>query len=124
MPLYFQVEQALATQIRRRAIPAGARLPTEPELSDYFGVSRSVIRQAPSALQANSASRRCSPIWLKVVRTSVSSRRIVRHHGVTAALVHRLAHGRAMDAIPAHLNAAYARRRAIHRTYDTAFSIG
>ena len=29
-----------------------------------------------------------------------------------------------MDAIPAHLNAAYARRLAIHRTYDTAFSIG
>lgn len=46
VPLYFQVEQALATQIRRGAIPAGSRLPTEPELSEYFGVSRSVIRQA------------------------------------------------------------------------------
>lgn len=46
VPLYFQVEQALASQIRRGAIPIGSRLPTEPELSDHFGVSRSVIRQA------------------------------------------------------------------------------
>jgi GntR family transcriptional regulator len=46
VPLYFQVEQALASQIRRGAIPIGSQLPTEPELSDHFGVSRSVIRQA------------------------------------------------------------------------------
>jgi GntR family transcriptional regulator len=46
VPLYFQVEQALTTQIRQGAIPLGSRLPTEPELSDHFGVSRSVIRQA------------------------------------------------------------------------------
>jgi len=29
-----------------------------------------------------------------------------------------------MDAMPAHSNAAYARCRAIHRTYDAAFYIG
>jgi GntR family transcriptional regulator len=46
VPLYFQVEQALAAQIREGSIPLGSRLPTEPELSDHFGVSRSVIRQA------------------------------------------------------------------------------
>jgi len=46
VPLYFQVEQALASQIRAGAIAVGSRLPTEPELSEHLGVSRSVIRQA------------------------------------------------------------------------------
>ena len=46
VPLYFQVEQALASRIRRGEIAIGTRLPTEPELSHHFGVSRSVIRQA------------------------------------------------------------------------------
>jgi GntR family transcriptional regulator len=46
VPLYFQVEQALASRILEGALPTGVRLPTEPELSEHFGVSRSVIRQA------------------------------------------------------------------------------
>lgn len=46
VPLYFQVEQALANRIRGGEIAIGARLPTEPELANHFGVSRSVIRQA------------------------------------------------------------------------------
>src|SRR5215469_83469 len=46
VPLYFRVEQALAGVIRRGDIPVGSRLPTEPELCDHFGVSRSVVREA------------------------------------------------------------------------------
>jgi GntR family transcriptional regulator len=49
VPLYFQVEQALASWIS--ALPIGSRLPTEPELSEHFGVSRSVIRQALRRLE-------------------------------------------------------------------------
>jgi GntR family transcriptional regulator len=51
VPLYFQVEQELASQIRAGAIAVGSRLPTEPELSDHFGVSRSVVREAIRRLE-------------------------------------------------------------------------
>lgn len=51
VPLYFQVEQALASRIRAGTIAIGSRLPTEPELSDHFGVSRSVVRQALRRLE-------------------------------------------------------------------------
>lgn len=51
VPLYFQVEQALASRIRGGGLPIGSRLPTEPELSEHFGVSRSVISQALKRLE-------------------------------------------------------------------------
>jgi GntR family transcriptional regulator len=51
VPLYFQVEQALASRIRGGAIAIGSRLPTEPELTEHFGVSRSVVRQALQRLE-------------------------------------------------------------------------
>ncbi len=51
VPLYFQVEQALAGPIRGGALAIGSRLPTESELSEHFGVSRSVIGQALRRLE-------------------------------------------------------------------------
>lgn len=51
VPLYFQVEQALVTRIRGGGLAIGSRLPTEPELSEHFGVSRSVVRQALRRLE-------------------------------------------------------------------------
>lgn len=51
VPLYFQVEQALASRIRGGTLAIGSRLPTEPELSEHFGVSRSVICQALRRLE-------------------------------------------------------------------------
>jgi GntR family transcriptional regulator len=51
VPLYFRVEQALASVIRRGVIPVGSRLPAEPELCEHFGVSRSVVRQALRRLE-------------------------------------------------------------------------
>jgi GntR family transcriptional regulator len=51
VPLYFQVEQELARRIREGGIAIGSRLPTEPELSEHFGVSRSVVRQAVKRLE-------------------------------------------------------------------------
>jgi len=46
VPLYFQIEQALADEIRDGRWVTGSKLPSEPVLADHFGVSRSVIRQA------------------------------------------------------------------------------
>src|SRR5581483_918888 len=51
VPLYFQVEQALANPIRGGTLAIGSQLPAEPELSRHFGVSRSVIRQALRRLE-------------------------------------------------------------------------
>ncbi len=42
---------ALGERIRRGTYPVGARLPTEAEIIDEFGVSRTVVRDAISRLQ-------------------------------------------------------------------------
>jgi GntR family transcriptional regulator, transcriptional repressor for pyruvate dehydrogenase complex len=43
---YEQVAEELQRGIVAGAIPAGSRLPTEPELAEHFGTSRSTIREA------------------------------------------------------------------------------
>ena len=43
---------ALAAQIRDGRLPPGSRLPTEQELMIALGVSRTVVREAVSALRA------------------------------------------------------------------------
>jgi GntR family transcriptional regulator, transcriptional repressor for pyruvate dehydrogenase complex len=47
-----QVVEGLAERIRSGSLKPGARVPTEPELMQQFGVSRSVVREAISRLQA------------------------------------------------------------------------
>ena len=49
---YEQVVQQLETRIRRGDLAPGQRLPAERELSEQFGVSRSVIREAVKMLDA------------------------------------------------------------------------
>lgn len=51
-PLHAQVAQRLREDIRARRLPAGAALPSEAALCERFGVARSVVRQALSALVA------------------------------------------------------------------------
>lgn len=46
------IVETLTLQIRSREIATGARLPTEPEMTARFGVSRTVVREAISRLQA------------------------------------------------------------------------
>jgi GntR family transcriptional regulator len=46
LPLYAQVERALATEIERGDLPTGAQIPTEDQLIDRFGVSRITVRTA------------------------------------------------------------------------------
>jgi DNA-binding FadR family transcriptional regulator len=43
---YEQVADQLQREIMAGTIPAGSRLPTEPELAEHFGTSRSTIREA------------------------------------------------------------------------------
>src|ERR1700716_910080 len=45
-PAYRQVADELRRQIIAGLLPAGHRLPNEPELSRAFGVSRSTVREA------------------------------------------------------------------------------
>ncbi|CAH1687491.1 GntR family transcriptional regulator [Hyphomicrobiales bacterium] len=52
----FVIEQLLGF-IRSRQVEPGARLPPEPVLSEMFGVSRTIVREAMQSLQATGAIR-------------------------------------------------------------------
>jgi len=51
IPLYFQVERDLATLIATGALAPGTRLPSEEELVQKYGVSRTTIRKAVQDLE-------------------------------------------------------------------------
>lgn len=50
--LAFEVVEQLTERIRQGALAPGAKLPTEAEITAEFGVSRTVVREALSSLQA------------------------------------------------------------------------
>jgi len=50
-PLHRQLSSELRAQILGRALAPGAHVPTEAELQERYGVSRSVVRQALAALE-------------------------------------------------------------------------
>jgi GntR family transcriptional regulator len=58
VPLYVQLREALRAEIEERGLRPGDRLPTEVELEERYGVSRSTIRQAVGELQAEGLLRR------------------------------------------------------------------
>jgi GntR family transcriptional regulator len=58
VPLYVQLREALRSEIERRGLRPGDRLPTEAELEQLHGVSRSTIRQAVGDLEAEGLLRR------------------------------------------------------------------
>lgn len=55
LPLYHQLADWLLERIRAGEFPAGARIPSEPELSRRFGIGRPTVRQATDLL----VRRRC-----------------------------------------------------------------
>lgn len=57
-PLYAQLAQQLADEIRRQRLVPGAALPSEAALCKRFGVARSVVRQALSVLLAENLIQR------------------------------------------------------------------
>lgn len=50
IPLYYQLETVLREKIRSGELAEGAKLPTENELIEQYGVSRVTVRQALAAL--------------------------------------------------------------------------
>ena len=52
MPLYFQISQHLRDRILKGDFKSGAPLPTEEQLCDSYGVSRSTVRQAIADLHS------------------------------------------------------------------------
>lgn len=48
--LYYQVENSIREKIENGEWEVGQKLPTEPELCQFFGVSRTTIRQAVGSL--------------------------------------------------------------------------
>ncbi|HEY5563639.1 MAG TPA: GntR family transcriptional regulator [Clostridiaceae bacterium] len=50
IPIYAQLESAIKEKIKKREYIPGQELPTERELTEFFGVSRMTIRQAISNL--------------------------------------------------------------------------
>jgi GntR family phosphonate transport system transcriptional regulator len=48
--MWRQIAEALADEIRSGTLPEGARLPTEPQLAERFGVNRHTVRRAMSDL--------------------------------------------------------------------------
>ena len=54
-PLYRRIESDLRERIRAGALAPGARVPTELELMDRYGVSRATVRQALGGLIATGA---------------------------------------------------------------------
>jgi GntR family transcriptional regulator len=51
IPLYYQIEQDLASLIATGALAPGSRLPSEEELIQKYGVSRTTIRKAIQELE-------------------------------------------------------------------------
>ncbi|CAN5278886.1 hypothetical protein BH09ACT2_BH09ACT2_08550 [soil metagenome] len=50
VPLHAQLSAVVRSRITDGSLPAGSMLPTEAELTEKFGISRSVVRQALLAL--------------------------------------------------------------------------
>ncbi|KIH96508.1 GntR family transcriptional regulator [Streptomonospora alba] len=76
-PLHAQIATALRAEIRDRAIAPGDTLPSEAALQERFGVSRSVVRQALSTLEADGAIRR-DPGRAAVATAGIEHRRLVQ----------------------------------------------
>jgi GntR family transcriptional regulator len=51
LPFYFQLKQILLAELADRELAAGDRLPSDHELCEAYGVSRTVVRQALSELE-------------------------------------------------------------------------
>lgn len=50
-PFYFQLAQTLEGEITSGRWPSGTRRPSEPEMCEHFGLSRTTVRQALARLE-------------------------------------------------------------------------
>jgi GntR family transcriptional regulator len=51
VPLYYQLQQDLESQISSGSLPPGSRLPSEEDLIEKYGVSRTTVRKAIEELE-------------------------------------------------------------------------
>jgi GntR family transcriptional regulator len=58
LPYYFQLKRLIADEIQSGRWEVGARLPSEAEFCDSFGVSRTTVRQALGELEREGALRK------------------------------------------------------------------
>jgi GntR family transcriptional regulator len=58
IPLYFQLQELLKEKIEAGTWRQGEAIPSEPELCELYGVSRTVVRQALSVLEQDGQLRR------------------------------------------------------------------
>lgn len=52
VPYYYQLKEIIKDQIQKGHWPPGSQIPSEPQLCEMFGVSRTVVRQALGELVA------------------------------------------------------------------------
>ena len=50
IPLYFQLKELVLSEIKEGNYKSGDMIPTEKEISDSFGISRTTVRQAITEL--------------------------------------------------------------------------
>lgn len=51
VPLWRQLADDIAAQVKSGELPPGARLPAEPDLAEIYGVARGTVRRAVSELR-------------------------------------------------------------------------
>ncbi|AZY48205.1 GntR family transcriptional regulator [Bordetella avium] len=86
VPLHVQVAARLRGYIRARKLGAGTQLPSEAALCERFGVARSVVRQALSALAAEGMIQREAGRPAVVAAASEHRRLVQRSTGLYAQL--------------------------------------
>ncbi len=111
---YEQIVQQVERAIRDERYPRGSKLPTERELAESFGVSRSVVREAIKVLAANGLveSRQGSGIFVRNNPIATITRAFTLSVSPNAESIERLFEFRAV------LEAEAARFAALRRTDD------
>ncbi|HEV7956284.1 MAG: GntR family transcriptional regulator [Microbacteriaceae bacterium] len=87
-PLHSQLGAVLRSRITDGSLPAGSQLPTEAELQEKFGISRSVVRQALLALTAEGLVQRGRGRGSVVAPRGEHHRLVQRMSGLSTQLSH------------------------------------
>ena len=85
-PLYRQIDTLLRSGIADGSLPPGTQVPTEAELQEKFGVSRSVVRQALSGLETDGLVQRGRGRGTVVAPHHEHHRQVQRMHGLSAQI--------------------------------------
>ena len=73
-PLYFRIQESLREQIAAGGLPVGARVPSESELAQQFGTTRTTVRQALAYLTFAGLIVRRAGIGTFVVKRQIEGR--------------------------------------------------